>query len=278
MAGGREMGADHQNGSAVAEELSADRSKTIEENASGCTQENAFANLWAGLFKWSAALITLGGLALHLAGFIYHSEYAKAWGLDADLFPKSVEWILIQGYQVMLMGMVKLWVFFKTEWWKLAIWGLIIGTLVWGGVCALIYGKEKLPQQILRRTVKSWPKWALAGVFSYGYATFVCLSIAVSPIVVVTLIFLPALTAIEQAATDAQTRQAQYAQGCAKASAAYRCMILKRDAKPELQGFLIDSADSVLAIYLPTQNAVQIVPRDGLEIEIGLGGKATSKN
>ncbi|MDP5239653.1 hypothetical protein Q9Q94_08935 [Uliginosibacterium sp. 31-16] len=232
--------------------------------------DNPLAAIWSALLKWSAALITFGGLALHVAGYIYHSEYVKAFGLDADLFPKSVEWILICGYKVVLLGLFKLWVFFTTEWWKLAAWGLVVGTLAWIGVCALVYGQEQIPKRILRRAVKGWPKWLLAGVFSYGYMAFVCLSIAVAPIVAVAFIFLPAQLAIEQAAEDAQSQLAKYTEGCPLAEPARRCVTLRREGKPELQGFLIDSSDKLLALYLPAQNQVQVIERDKVEISVGL--------
>ncbi|PLK49689.1 hypothetical protein [Uliginosibacterium sp. TH139] len=233
-------------------------------------EENPLLGLGRSLLKWSAVLVTLGGLILHLVGYVQHSEYLRDWGLDSDLFPKSIEWILISGYQVMLLGMIKLWVFFKTQWWKLAIWGVTVATLTSVVSCLLLYGKDGLPVQSLWNWAKKFPKWLLATVLCYGYVACVCVVIAVAPIVTVTFIFLPAWIAFDSAKTSAEQDKKLYAQGCDQADLTKRCITVRRENKPDLRGFLIDSSDSLLAIYVPDQKVVQVIPRDGIELEVSL--------
>lgn len=49
------------------------------------------------MLSLSTAIVAAGTVTLHLIGDVRHRFYLKYWGIDASLFPKTTDWILING-------------------------------------------------------------------------------------------------------------------------------------------------------------------------------------
>ena len=52
---------------------------------------------WSALAKVAAAVVAVGGIAIHFMGLVGHMSYLRAWGVDAGLFPKPIDWLMTNG-------------------------------------------------------------------------------------------------------------------------------------------------------------------------------------
>ncbi len=85
---------------------------------------------WPTLLSFLTAFVATGTIALHLIGVVRHRQHLRFWGIDADLFPKATDWILINGYY----GIVdRFSVILKTiieNWHWLGIASILIGVYI----------------------------------------------------------------------------------------------------------------------------------------------------
>lgn len=237
--------------------------------ADGQRQQGSEASssfLWDALLKWSPFLITIGGLALHVAGSRYHEARIAAWGLDADLFPKPVEWVLMTGYHVILNTIAAGYLYLKTYWWKLALWGLCLAIASFVMVMLALHNKEDAPKRALFAWLKRLTRWLLALGLTTSYVSVVCLFILFAPLLLVGVLYLPSQFGKEAGDKVANAQLTQYSEGCETGVLKHRCIVFKGDGLPELKGFLVESSDSQLAVYLPGQKLVQVLKREGVEL------------
>ncbi|MFT3733720.1 MAG: hypothetical protein QM776_01565 [Rhodocyclaceae bacterium] len=247
-------------GKTVAQETGVARSEN-------CSEAKASFS-WDAVLKWSALVITLSGLALHAAGSRYHVEHLGAWGLDSDLFPKPVEWVLMAGYYVLVGALGECYLYFKTYWWKLAIWGLCLALMAFGLSMAILKSEAAGLRHFLCRPLKIFPRWVLVLGVTSSYMSAMCLLIFISPLLLVGVLYLPSLLGAESGQKVAKGQIDRYRGGCSTSEASQRCIVFRRLGLPDLKGFLIESSDAQLAIYLPDQKLVQIIKRDGVEMEV----------
>ncbi|WP_417069247.1 hypothetical protein [Niveibacterium terrae] len=229
------------------------------------------------VLKWGALLITIGGLVLHVAGYCFHTAYDKAWGLDATLFPKSIEWVQINGYYVALNSLVDLYNGLLHAWWKLAQWGAAIAVFSYIGVLLILHGKENLPRDLLRRGSRKLPKWLLALLLTTGYSASVCLLVLAAPIVFAVVLVLPASQGEALGKKIATVQIALYQSGCADKVPDRRCTTFHSEGPSDLRGFLIDSSETQLAIFIPETKQIQVIGREKVEIEMEVEHSPDSK-
>ncbi|GAA5168696.1 hypothetical protein [Viridibacterium curvum] len=201
-----------------------------------------------------------------MAGSRYHEARIAAWGLDADLFPKPVEWVLMTGYYVMIGAIADAYLYLKTYWWKLALWGLCLASACFIMVMLVLNEKD----QVLKRTLSAWmkrfPRWMLVLGLSSSYFAAVGLFILHVPLLFGTVLYLPSQLGKEAGDKVANAQLTQYSEGCETGVLKHRCIVFKRDGLPELKGFLVESSDSQLVVYLPGQKLVQVMKREGVEL------------
>jgi hypothetical protein len=82
---------------------------------------------WPTMLSLLTAFVAAGSVTLHLIGDVSHRRYLSHWGIDSGLFPKSTDWILINGYY----GVVDRF---------LSILGAMLGNLHWLAATAVILG------------------------------------------------------------------------------------------------------------------------------------------
>ncbi|MDB5816161.1 MAG: hypothetical protein JWN23_3278 [Rhodocyclales bacterium] len=225
-------------------------------------------SLWTDVLKWGAFLLSLGGLILHVAGYSWHSSYVRAWGLDADLFPKPIEWILISGYYVVVNGIAEIFIFLLKNWWMLVLWGSAITLGIFIGVMLSLHGKEKWLQEIVRRHGRRLPQWLQVMCVAWGFSGAVCMLVLAAPVVVVCVLYLPASIGGKAGTKSAQADILQFSKGCADNSQTRPCMALRCEGRDLMRGFLIESSDGQLAVYVAEKKQVQVIPREGIEIQI----------
>lgn len=241
------------------------------------SQSGSVSAFLSGVLKWGALLITIGGLVLHVAGYCFHTAYDRAWGLDASLFPKSVEWVQINGYYVARNSIADIYNGILHAWWKLALWGVAVAVLSFIGVLLIVLGKENLPRDLLHRGARKLPKWLLALLLTTGYSACVCLLVLAAPIVFAVVLFLPASQGEALGKKIAADQIALYQSGCADNVPNRRCTTFHRANQPDLRGFLIDSSETQLAIFIPKKKQVHVIAREKVEIKMKVTPETRTK-
>jgi hypothetical protein len=215
-----------------------------------------------------AAIITLGGLALNFLGKVSHEIYLKSLGIDADLFPKAIDWNVIHGYYVLcdrmlyasstLLGDKKTFI--------LVMAGIISLTLY---IYLLSFvTKPRAPESVRKKLawIPAWPKKLVLVLLIACTAT-----IAIPAVLAAALILLAIPAAIGRSEGIAQAKKDLqiFSQGCEKAPIENRCIELQKDGKPfepNIQGFSIDSSESHVALYDINLKKVRVIELSGIGI------------
>jgi hypothetical protein len=195
---------------------------------------------WSTLAKLFAIVAAVGGVSLHLMGYVTHRTYLTSLGVDPGLFPKSADWLVINGYYTLADRFMVVFRAAASGWGKivLAMLGVALYMFCVQQLAKIV--KASSPPNWLQRT---WLKELLQNLLASGLLFLVApLTILVSML----FILLPAVLG-ESAGKDFAARDlARYNKGCA---ATLACAEVRRDGQILASGFLIDSSELHIVIY-----------------------------
>lgn len=214
---------------------------------------------WPTLLSLLTAFVAAGSVTLHLIGDVSHRRYLSHWGIDSGLFPKSTDWILINGYY----GVVDRF---------LSILGAMLGNLHWLAATAVILGlyvfvllspasggAGEAPAWLIRQP--EWRRRFIRQMLLTG--AFVC----VVPCALFLLIGFMAVPAAlgEIAGLAAATKaSAEHSKGCEKSE--IPCVDLRRGSETVASGFILDSTSSRIAIFDTKLLRGRVLDIGGLEV------------
>lgn len=195
---------------------------------------------------------TVLGVCLHLTGHVAHISQLGDWGVPSDLFPRGVEWTMINGYYAVFREWTR--TIKDMPWGLLAIACLLLTFWIW---LYRLPTREKRPAWVDRL-----PKWlrdillalvASAATITAGFY----------------LLFLVSLIAIvpgfigERAGQDAAREDLKRFQSTPIADAPAE---LWRQDKPLMRGHVIAVSTELIAFYDSAQARVRVVDREGIEL------------
>jgi len=203
------------------------------------------------------AVAASGGVTLHLMGDATHSTYLGHWGLDAGLFPKATDWILITGYStafdrgiaiLRLMGANALW----------ALVTLLVLSLYFALLQSPGLGTRKQPAWLARQSarVRRFIRSAFSAML------FVCALF----LLLATLLMFAAVPVVLGASTGraaVEREMKDYAKGCDRAISI--CVQLKKGNDTVGTGFILDSSPTHIAIFDVVQQRARSLSREGIE-------------
>ncbi|WP_159915712.1 hypothetical protein [Pantoea sp. 18069] len=204
------------------------------------------------------ALIALSTVTLRLIGDIRHRQYLNYWGLDADLFPKPTDWLVINGYYGLFEHFLR---FF---------FALVEESLWFGGaivILSFVVSFFRSPMGIIweesawfqRRT--EWFKRLLRNFFLTTIFLFIILS---AMFFLAGFMVLPAALGDASGKAVAESELEHYRKGCAASKKP--CVELKRDGELIATGFLLDSSPSYIAILDEQSKKARVIPFDKIEL------------
>lgn len=197
-------------------------------------------------------------MVLHTVGSIRHNNYLAAWGLDADLFPKSLDWMLIHGFYGVFNRLSWL---FSFAWNNLGRFLLAVAALVAYFFLLSTPGPEG---DGLRRWLQASKAW-VRRLIKVALFTFIG---SMSALLAMLLIYLAIvlLGALGESAglAGAEQSKLEFRKGCAASKP--RCVTLLRDDKPIAHGYLLDSSPEHIALFDVDLKQARAIPRDGLEL------------
>lgn len=218
---------------------------------------------WQGFLAVTSALVGAAAVLLHLIGNAVHQSYLDKWGIDPGQFPKSTDWLVIQGYYGIwnALGVALSSLMRNVEW------------VIFAGVLIALYAAalkadwdpfgdmaEKLPAwtQKLPKSLRTvFPVILFGGFFA----------VAALPLIFALFVFtgLPAIVGKGIGDDLAQRQSRDFARGCIESTTA--CVRLLKDEKLVSEGYLIDSSDSHIAVLDMSLKRVRVIERGGLELQ-----------
>lgn len=197
---------------------------------------------WPTVLSLLTALVASGTVTLHFIGAVSHRNYLRYWGIDADLFPKTTDWVLINGYYAIVHRFIaSLSAILGNLHWYLAAAAVLciyVVALLWptGNKSGEMPAWMALQSEWKRRVARQ----SLITLLFVG--AMPCALLLVTAFVVV-----PALLGETAGAATAEKEALEFKKGCQASKLA--CVELRADQKLVATGFVLDISSSRIAIF-----------------------------
>lgn len=210
-----------------------------------------------------AAMGALGGVLLHLIGYVAHRTYLGHMGVNFGLFPKSTDWLLINGYYTLADRLFLFSEAFAQYKWHIT--GLIIG------MATYMLIMEKLGQWIKNKgpflNITRLPQWFSDIVRNLLTSAFVFIGAPLAIMAIGLMLLIPAVIGEVAGKHVAQKSEERIIKMCADSQS---CARLEFAGKVIAVGYIIDASESRIAIFDPVTRTTSIHNTDGTTI---IGGR-----
>jgi hypothetical protein len=207
--------------------------------------------------KIVAALGLTGGVLIHFIGYMHHIVYLEAWGVSPQLFPKSIEWLGARGYLTTFTQISGLLSFLSENWIQLA--SLSFAIFISMVIPALFERNEKRLEGFVGR----FPRVKGFLIACLSMIGLIAVLILIALVLARTLIAIPGAIGVTSGQEAAAKDLARFRKGCEQEIG---CTSVLKEGSLVARGFLIDSSPTHLALYIPTDKLVRIIPIEGLEL------------
>lgn len=214
---------------------------------------------WASFLSLATALIAVGSATLHLVGSIWHRNYLSYWGVDAELFPQSTDQVMLTGFYALFDRLLLLFIALVKEWYLLLL-GVALLFLLAMYIDALT---DRAVDAVVKvaHSGRPWRKRVVQGLMlGLTFASFALLA----TFVLVAMMGIPAAAAEMSARKSAEANAEDFAKGCAASKRS--CVEIQRAGQPPVQGYLLESSPTHLAIFDAGIRRSRTMSRDGVEV------------
>ncbi len=215
------------------------------------------------LFVAGAALASVGAVSLHLSGYVAQRSFLSAFNVDPDGFPRTADWMLVNGYYSVIDSGVLL---FKSliSWPSLIVFGYLLLFIV---IYRWDLKTRDVPEWANRlRNSKAFQLWGLS--FLYSGLSFAVVSLML-PVAMI-IVLLPALAGETYGEKRARELMLEYREGC---SAKNPCSEIWTDGGRVASGYVIATSGARLAFYDVEVKMVRLIEAKELELRSPLNPK-----
>ncbi|WP_454721794.1 hypothetical protein [Delftia acidovorans] len=219
--------------------------------------KKSFLSSFPLLASLGTFLIAVATVLLHLIGDVVHRKYLSFWGINHELFPKKVDWILINGYYGFVNGLFEIVNAVFNNALYIISFALILVLYIYILEMPILRSKNETPAWL-----EGKPNWVRR------FIKAVLLSVLISTIfplvffLLTLFLVIPAAVAESIGRNIAEKELIEYKKGCQKAK--YICVEMKRDGGAEaIRGFLLDVSPSHIAIFSPESMSSHVIPLIG---------------
>lgn len=237
-------------------------------------QPNITGFSWSSIAKLLASIGTIGGVVMHLIGYITHQSYLATWGIDSGLFPKPVDDIAMTGYYAVMDRSVSILSVIQTEAWKLLVPGVAI--MVYAFVLLRLNRSNK--REKIVRVFQKIPDWVGDLAKSLGVTIVALGSVPIALFITIFVLFIPAVFGASYGRSLAEREQQKYVAGCTQADAGTKCIELRKDGKPIARGFMLESSTSHVALFDVNEMKARAIERAGAELVADTPYRVTKTN
>lgn len=207
-------------------------------------------------------MTAVAAILLHLIGSAIHQAHLSQWGIDAGQFPKSTDWLVIQGYYGIWngLGLAFLALLKNAHWVTLAAIGFALYLAFLSIPWTPFDGHFKPSDWTLK--VPDWVRASL--VFS---TVSVLIAVALLPLTLFLFLFtgIPAIVGKEIGKEVAVQQYLDFNKGCDASTEP--CILLLKKGEANIKGHLIDSSPSHIAILDTQLKLVRVIARESFELQ-----------
>lgn len=227
------------------------------------TQQLSFS--WGLLAKILATVGTVGGVVMHVIGYVCHATYLRAWGIDPGLFPKSIDDLAITGYYAFMDRSVTFLSLLETQALSLVGYGSVVVAYFF---VLFRFARSDKSDKVLHK-LRQTPGWVRDLLKSAGIVAAAFTSLPVALMLVIVVLVLPAGCGEAVGKVIAEREQEKFSTGCDSALGKQKCIELHKEGKLIARGFLIDSSTSHIAIFDADSERPRAIERSGTEVLAG---------
>lgn len=223
------------------------------------SSENNYATLWVKFAKALIGASAIGGVALHLIGYVYLDTYLSVWGINTELFPKPVDLLIIHGYYALMDRAISVSTLLLNNWKELLVPALFFATYLF---LLIQLGKSEKTKKF-KKTPRKFPTWVKDAIFSITFTGVVYVTVPVVLILGVALVIVPVTIGYSSGNTNGKNDLATFQHGCTSLKTNKTCITLMKEGKAISYGYLIDSSETHLALFDPKTKQTTIFERGG---------------
>jgi hypothetical protein len=216
---------------------------------------------WPGFLAVTTVLVATATVLLHLLGMEVHRTYLAAWNINSTQFPKSTDWLLLNGYHGVWNGIAMLFLAMvqNFHWWVAGaitfvfyVWLL---TSAWNPFSDL---GEKFSW------IQNLPNWLRRLGLLISVGTLMSALLVPITLALFILIGIPAQTGSAIGEKIFESHYKQISKGCAVSKS--RCIQILKNGTPHSSGFVLDVSATHLAYFDTGLLRARAIPLEGIEI------------
>lgn len=217
---------------------------------------------WSSLAKILGALGAVGGVLLHLMGYVAHRSYMAEWGLDPGLFSKQMDEIAVLGYASIIDRSVSVFSLLADNQGTIASVWVLLSLYIYA-----VWWMEESPRQAgARQWFGRLPRrWADLVKSAIGSGFVLAIFPAGLSLVLLVLV-VPMAIGQGFGRSAAQSEYSRFNKGCERSVTGSRCFEVLKDGRRVAHGFLIDSSSSHIALFDVDKKRARIILREGTEL------------
>lgn len=220
---------------------------------------------WALSTKLIASVSVVVGIALHFFGHIAHDTYLSAWGIDPGQFPKSIQWMGVNGFVAVSDRITTLLKLFTSDW-NLSFYlvVIIIFSLIYVDFLKFVSGWE--PKGEKKRSTVRGPIWLYKLILNSAYGIVIPLLALFVLIIIGSIMAIILLIGSSHGRDRAINDLAQFKKGCRGEGVQRVCVQICKNNLQIVEGFIIDSTEARIAIFDNLNKQVRVVELNGAEL------------
>lgn len=228
------------------------------------TEENIPSRKWIAL-SWPTALslltaiVAAGTVTLHLIGDVRHRHYLKYWNVDAGLFPKAADWILINGYYGVVDRFIAILAAMLSNLYLLAVATVILGVYLFILLSPVAGASGDAPAWLLRQ-----PEWRRRLIRQLLLTALFVSVLPCALFLLTAFMAVPAALGETAGKAAAENEAVEYMKGCQASK--IPCVELRREGEVIATGFVLDSSPSHIAIFDAQAQRGRILALEKLEV------------
>lgn len=219
---------------------------------------------WGALAKLLAGIGAVGGIILHLMGYVSYQAYLTAWGIDPGLFPKPTDATVINGYYAFMERTVTL--FSAVRQGTGYFLGAIAAVTFYVFILLRINKSNSNSNYKIRRLAQRAPGWGRDLAKSLLLTFTMLAGVPIALFFAVFVLTVPAILGQNFGQSAAKNEMALFRMGCDVQPDGRRCVDLRKDGKTIARGFPIDSSESHMALFDVAEKRARALERDGTEL------------
>jgi hypothetical protein len=217
---------------------------------------------WSDLAKVFAAIGAIGGLVLHLTGYVTHQTYLTAWGIDPGLFPQAPNETVVNGFFALTDRLASVVTVFNNNLKTLAIVGIAAAIYAF---FALRVGKA-VDRDKAKALVQKIPQWFMDLGGSLAMAFLGLIGVPVALAFTTVILVVPILLGDSFGHSWADRQITALPTACDGKSVVGKCVELLKEGKMVAEGYMIESSLTHVALYDVTEKRVRSLERAGTEL------------